>query len=259
MKRINRLLRAILPEKYYVAIKSIKTSISCLLNSLWNYGFSYYCPCCNWHFRSFMSYGTKLRSNVLCHRCLSLERHRLLWLYLKNKTNFFKDSLKVLDIAPMPFLNKQFKKTANIDYFSADLSSPLAMLKMDIQNIPFYDGQFDCILCYHVLEHIPDDRKAMKELFRILKPGGWAIIQSAISNELEHTFEDARIVSPNQREKAFGEKNHLRICGRNYKSRLEEAGFLVKVDDFVKQIDTFFVKSYALDKEEEIYFCVKPD
>jgi len=141
------------------------------------FGLRFKCPCCDGCFRKFLFFGAKPRPNARCPRCGSLERHRLLWLYLRNKINFFSDHLKVLDIAPIHFFQKKCKKLKNLDYISADISSPIAMIKMDITDINLHDNQFDCIICYHVLEHILDDEKAMRELFRVLKPGGWAILQ----------------------------------------------------------------------------------
>jgi len=232
------------------------------LSRLWSLlyiGNKFMCSCCNGHFRKFLPFGVKPRPNAQCPRCGSLERHRLLCLYLKDKTNFFKDSLlKVLDIAPMYFFQQKCKTLYNLNYISADISSSIAMIKMDITNINLPDNQFDCIICYHVLEHIPDDKKAMKELFRILKPGGWAILQSPVDPNHDETFEDPNVVSPEEREHVFGEKDHVRIYGQDYKNRLEMAGFTVKLDNYSRELGDNIIKKYGLMKDETIYFCSKP-
>ncbi|MFZ2970508.1 MAG: class I SAM-dependent methyltransferase [Minisyncoccia bacterium] len=199
----------------------------------------------------------KKRKNARCPLCKSLERHRLLWLYLKDKTNYFKDSIKVLDVAPTPFFQKMCKKCSNMDYTSVDISSPVAMIKMDITDMDFPDEQFDCILCYHVLEHITDDRKAMKELFRVLKRGGWAIIQSPIDANRNQTFEDNEVTGFSDRERIFGQGNHVRIYGLDYKNRLEEAGFIVRTDDYYHDLPSDISQKYGLLEDEKIYFCMK--
>ncbi len=216
------------------------------------------CSCCNGSFRKFLSYGVKARENALCPRCESLERHRLLWLYLKNKTNFFTDNLRVLHFAPEYFFQKTFKSMPNLDYISADLTSPFAMVKMDITNIVYEDNSFDVILCCHVLEHIIDDNRALMELFRVLKPGGWAILQAPIDLKRDKTFEDTNIVIPKDRERIFGQEDHVRIYGRDYKDRLEKAGFTVKVDAYGRELGDDMIKKYGLMKDEDIYFCTKP-
>lgn len=220
-------------------------------------GFSHICPICKWHFRKLETFGLKKRLNAECPRCGSLERSRLLWMYLKEKTNFFTDSLKVLEIAPIEYLQNRFKKMNNLDYVSIDIISPIAMMKMDITNINLPDNQFNCIICYHVLEHIIDDQKAMGELFRVLKPGGWAIIQSPIDDGSDKTYEDPKIISFEDRERIFGQKDHVRIYGKDYKERLEQAGFVVKVDDFARHLDNRIIKKYCLPKNEDIYICTK--
>ncbi|MBE7444979.1 MAG: methyltransferase domain-containing protein [Planctomycetia bacterium] len=229
------------------------------LKSLIYIGKQVACPCCSGNFRKFLPFGVKARENALCPRCKSLERHRLLWLYLKNKTNFFSDTdnLRVLHFAPEYFFQKIFKSMPNLDYISADLSSSSAMVKMDITNILYEDNSFDVILCCHVLEHIIDDHRALTELFRVLRPGGWAILQSPIDLKRDKTYEDTTIVSPQERERIFGLKDHVRIYGRDYKDRLEKAGFTVKVDAYVRELGDDMIKKYCLAKDEDIYFCMK--
>ena len=156
-----------MPQKSYTWLKRIYWAI-CFF---WYCGNKVTCTICRWHFRKFLP--MKGKPNSQCPRCLSIARHRLLWLYLKEKMNFFTDHLKVIYIAPMYFLQQKFQKMVNLEYISADISSSTAMVKMDITNIKFPDNQFDCIICNHVLEHVGDDRKTLKELFKVLKPDNY--------------------------------------------------------------------------------------
>lgn len=186
-----------------------------------------------------------------------MERDRLIWLYLKEKTNIFYSELKILHFAPEYIFQKKLSSFPNLDYISADLYSHRALVKMDVTNIEYQDSTFDVVLCNHVLEHVVDDRKAINELFRVLKPEGWAIIQSPVDNTRNETFEDNTIKSPEDRERTFGRYDHVRIYGKDYKNRLKKAGFEVKVDrDFVKELEGK-VEEYGLGGEKEIYLCKK--
>jgi SAM-dependent methyltransferase len=187
-----------------------------------------------------------------------LERHRLIWLYLHNRTNLFSDQLKLLHVAPEPVLQQYLQSQSNLDYVGTDIESPLANIKMDLTSIPHQDGSFDAIICSHVLEHIQDDRAAMRELVRILTPGGWAILQVPIEPERATTFEDASITSPEERFRLFKQHDHVRIYGRDYKDRLEQAGFEVHVDGYVREMGQRRIRRYALNVDEDIYFCRKP-
>ncbi|MCK4661490.1 MAG: methyltransferase domain-containing protein [Bacteroidales bacterium] len=210
-------------------------------------------------YRKLLPYGRiNSRKNALAPDSMSLERHRLLWLYLKNKTNFFADKLKFLHIAPEYCFIKRFRKLKNLEYITGDLFSPWADIKMDVHDIPFKDNEFDVIMCNHVLEHVEDDDKVMREFLRVLKPGGWGIFQVPIDWNNEKTYEDAAITSPKEREKHFGQKDHLRLYGLDFSERLTKAGFKVKKDEYVKKLNPELVKRYALPENEIIYLCVKP-
>ena len=218
------------------------------------------CPVCNSHYSKFLPYGrnTSSRENALCPSCLSLERHRLMGLYLKRKTNFFTDDLKVLHVAPEYCFIDRFEKMKNLDYITADIESPLAKVKMDIQAIPFPENTFDVAFCNHVMEHVDDYILAMSELHRVLKPGGWALIQSPQDMKYVVTYEDATITDPKEREKYFLQNDHLRLFGQNYGRELEKAGFTVKEDHFVMdELTKAEVQRYALPSQEIVYFCLK--
>jgi len=224
------------------------------------YGKKYEDPISGKTYRKFLPYGysgrTK-RKNVLCPGSLSLERHRLLWLYLKNKTDFFTAQHKMLHIAPEQCFYKLFRKMPNINYTTADLNSPIADVKMDLHHAPFTDNTFNVIFCNHVLEHVEDDRQCMRELYRIMNKGGWGIFQVPMDSTREKTYEDKSIVTPEAREEHFWQKDHVRLFGLDYKNRLEEAGFTVMADDYVNTFSPEMIDRYRLPAGEIIYLCRK--
>ena len=233
-------------------------------------------------FSMFLPYGYgNQRNNVLSPSTLSLERHRLLWLYLQNETDFFQSeldsdspitknkriklrkdaetnsALKVLHFAPEQEFYKRFKKQANIEYTTTDLLSPLADVKADICNLPFEDNTYDIIFCNHVLEHIPDDTKAMQELYRVLKPGGMGIFQIPQDLPRATTFSDDSIVDQKERAKIFGQYDHVRVYGRDYFDKLRSIGFRVVEEDYTSKIAPELVEKYCLAKGEIIPVCFK--
>ncbi len=210
-------------------------------------------------FRKFLPYGYEnTRENVLSPSTLSLERHRLLWLYLKNDTTFFSGKQqKILHFAPEQAFYKRFRKLPGLDYTTTDLNSPLADIKADICSLPFADNSFDIILCNHVLEHIPDDTKAMQELYRILKPGGWGIFQIPQDLKRETTFEDNTIIDKKERAEIFGQYDHVRIYGRDYFDKLRSIGFKVKEVDYTSELSTSDIEKYRLAKGEIIPLVLK--
>jgi SAM-dependent methyltransferase len=228
------------------------------LVALWLKGKKYQDPIDGKTFRKFLPYGYEnQRENVLSPGTLSLERHRLLWLYLKNETHFFTAPLKVLHFAPEQAFYKRFKHQENLNYTTTDLNSPLADVKADICNLPFEDNSFDFILCNHVLEHIPDDKKAMKELFRILKSGGTGIFQIPQDLCREKTFEDNSITDPKERAKIFGQYDHVRVYGRDYFDKLREVGFKVEAVDYTKKFSEKQLDYFRLAPGELIPVCKK--
>ena len=209
-------------------------------------------------FKTFLPYGYgKQRDNVLSPSTLSLERHRLLWLYLQNETDFFTMPYKVLHFAPEQAFYKRFREMTNLDYVTTDLNSPLADVKADICNLPFNDNEFDVILCNHVLEHIPDDTKAMQELFRVLKPGGFGVFQIPQDLNREHTFEDDTITDKKERSKIFGQYDHVRIYGRDYFDKLRSIGFKVNEVDYTSNLSKEYIIRYCLAKGEVLPVVTK--
>ena len=209
-------------------------------------------------YRKFLPYGyVKQRNNALSPGTLSLERHRLLWLYLNNETNFFSKTLKVLHIAPEQCFYNLFKNLKNINYTTFDLNSPLADIKGDICNLPFKENSFDFILCNHVLEHINDDKKAMKELYRVLNKNGTAILQVPINQKSSKTFEDSSIVDKKERIEKFGQYDHIRLYGLDYFKKLESFGFKVDPLKYSKEFTESEIIKYGLIKDEIIPVCKK--
>lgn len=209
-------------------------------------------------FRKFLPYGYgQQRENALSPSTLSLERHRLLWLYLKEETDFFTANKKVLHMAPEQCFLPLFRKQENLDYITADLYSPIADVKADICNLPFKDHSFDVVFCNHVLEHITDDTKAMSELFRVLKSGGMGIFQIPQDLSREITFEDNTITDQKERAKIFGQYDHVRVYGRDYFNKLRSIGFNVEEIDYTKKIAPEMVERFCLSKGEILPVCYK--
>ena len=241
--------------------RKLLTRLSFLLKPLikiYLYGNKYTDPIDGSSFRKFLPYGyNKIRKNALSPSTFSLERHRLLWLYLQNETDFFEKKMKVLHFAPEAAFLKKFKKLKNISYDTIDLDSPLADIKADICNLPIKNGSYDFILCNHVLEHIVDDEKAMKELFRVLKKGGTGIFQVPLNMSYKQTYEDFTITDPKERNKAFGQYDHVRVYGMDFFERLKNVGFKVEKCEYTSKLSEEEKIKYCLPKKEIIPICVK--
>lgn len=221
------------------------------------------CPICEKSFVTFLPFGDPLRMNARCPSCQSLERHRMLYLFLQQKTDFFSQKHKVLHVAPEKRLMKRFQKMANLEYITGDKfeggfdhSYSKDVVYLDLMNISFEENSFDIVLCSHVLEHIPDDITAMKEIFRVLKPGGWAILQVPLDEERSSTFEDFSITDPVERKALFGQHDHVRVYGRDYADRLQNAGFQVDIIDFFNTFSKEDQTKFGLIKDD-IYLCQK--
>jgi SAM-dependent methyltransferase len=158
----------------------------------------------------------------------------LTWLYLKNK-QLLRKGLRILHVAPEKSLQDRFKALEGVDYIAGDknepgYSYPPGTIELDVTSIPFPDARFDLIICSHVLEHVPDDRKAMSEMHRVLAPGGSAILMVPINMRNAETAEDPAVTDPKERERLYGQFDHVRLYGRDYAQRLSDAGFTVAVE-----------------------------
>ena len=220
------------------------------------------CPLCGCQRRKFLPYGyVTSRENALCPNCLSLERHRLLWLWLVRESDIGRGAMalpKMLHIAPEVALMRKFKKmyaSTPDRYVTADLESPLADMHFDVQQIPLEAESFDAIICNHIMEHVEDDGKALKELYRIMRRGGWGVILSPVELEREKTFEDDTITDPAERTRIFGQYDHRRIYGRDYAARLRETGFEVYDIDYKNELSKAEQELYALPADHLYIVC----
>lgn len=255
MKRLFKAILNVIPRPILIRLSYVVRP----LLTIWLSGSRFTDPIDGKSFRKFLPYGYEnQRGNVLSPSTLSLERHRLLWLYLQNETDFFSAPIKMLHFAPEQAFYKRFRKQKNLDYTTTDLSSPLADVKADICHLPFEDHQFDVIFCNHVLEHIPDDTQAMREIFRVLKHGGWAILQIPQDLSRATTFADDSITDRKERAKIFGQYDHVRIYGRDYFDKLRSIGFQVKEVDYTQSMSDEIIMRYCLAKGEIIPLVIKP-
>ncbi len=242
------------------ACRHVFGQIRRLLRAWYYAGWRYACPCCGGQFRTLLPFGEVVqRPNVCCPRCESLERHRLIRLYLEQRTDIQRAHWRVLHIAPEPIFYHWLKRMPNLDYIAGDLDPARADVQLDVMNLRYPDSSFDGILCIHVLEHVPDDRRALRELHRVLKPGGWALILSPIDASREKTDEDPSVIDPRQRQLRFGQHDHVRLYGRDYIERLSEAGFCVRKYAAAEVAGSEeLARRYVL-KDEIIYASTKPE
>ena len=215
------------------------------------------CPCCGGRFRRFMP-GVGHRDVRVCPRCGAQERHRALWLYMRERTDLLGRDISILHWAPEYALQRSLSELPNAFYVSADLEGGEAMQHMDITDVPFKDEAFDLIICVHVLEHVPDDRRAMREMVRVLRPGGTALLLVPIVLE-QPTLEDPAIASPEQRREHYWQADHMRLYGGDFRDRLAEEGFEVTVDGWIRTLDEATLERYGLFPLEDVYVCAKPD
>ncbi|MBR5334467.1 MAG: class I SAM-dependent methyltransferase [Alistipes sp.] len=260
MKRLIKLILNTIPRPWLQRIAGWAVPVM----GLFYLGRGKECAVCGCKRRKFLPYGyVEQRENALCPNCLALERHRLLWLWLLRESDLGRGAMalpRMLHIAPEVSLKSKFKKMYAREadrYVTADLESPLADIHFDVQDIPLADGSFDVIICNHIMEHVEDDAKALRELFRVMKRNGWGVILSPIDKSREHTFEDDSITDPAERTRIFGQYDHRRIYGRDYAARLEAAGFEVAVIDYKQAFSKKEQELYAL-TDEKLYIVHKP-
>lgn len=260
-ERFKSLLRLLIPAPLRPSLKKA-----------WYGGRRYVCPFCRSRLRTLLPIGLELPvlelKNVagsgyrraVCPVCISHDRERLIYLYLLHKTDVFQSSLKLLHVAPERKLSAMLGAQTSLDYLTGDLKPERAMVKMDVADLRLDSASFDAVICNHVLEHVADDRKAMSELFRILRPGGWAILQVPISLTMKNTYEDFSLATPDARRRAFGQGNHVRLYGQDYAQRLEETGFDVELFDWTREADKFGgpKNRFGLDPRERVYVARKP-
>jgi SAM-dependent methyltransferase len=264
---LKNAVKAVVPYRAYAPAQAFLRYFTSLRHA----GGPFKCPLCQGNFSHFMPIGIDVpvlkekhvvgagyRLNASCPRCRSEDRERLIYLYLKLKTpDLFSRPTKLLHVAPEPSLSARLRACPSISYIAADLNSPMADVRMDITAIDETEGTYDVIICNHVLEHVEDDRKAMGELFRVLKPGGFAILQVPISYIMDETYEDFLIRDPKAREVAFGQCDHVRLYGNDYTHRLSQAGFNVMAVAPEKFLERSQIAAYRLLPAEKLFVCVK--
>lgn len=205
------------------------------------------------------------RENAGCPGCGSLERHRILWLFLQRETQILRDEVRLLHLAPEPILTSRLRQCAGIRYESGDVEPGKAMEVMDITDLPCATDSFDVVLCNHVLEHVPEDRAAMSEIRRVLKVGGVALMQHPIDEALPRTYENWAVKTPEARLAEFGQEDHVRVYGNDFDQRLKDAGFQITRRRYIDELDASLRNRYALRDGDsnsgmrgaDIYSCVK--
>lgn len=256
MKKLYKFLLNRLPRPLLIRLSYLFKKIAPILYK----GNTVECPVCGKSYSKFLSYGSSIahRENVLCPGDLTLERHRLMWLYLKDHSNFFTaKQLNVLHIAPEQCFHQRFKQQKNLNYLTGDLVSPIADMHFDLHQIPLEDNRFDVIFCNHVLEHVDDANQCMRELYRVMKPGGWGIMQVPQDFDRELTFEDPSIVTEEDRERLFWQKDHVRLFAKDYPNWLQNAGFKVEVFEKEKVYSTAQIQRFRLQEKEILYIVNK--
>lgn len=251
---MKQILKSIVGPTGRKKLRSVQASARAAVYGLGN---TVECPICGSTYSQFLPFN---RPNALCYNCKSLERHRLVYLYLKNKAGFFETEKRVLHFAPEKCLHDVIRQHPHLHYETADLMTTFIDAigvrpdhVMSVTDIQFPDNTFDVVLCNHVFELVPDDLQGMSEIYRVLKRGGYAIIQGAVNNALPRTIE-TQSLSPEERKRIAGAHQHVRRYGRDYRDRLAAAGFEVEVNAYVKQLDT---QRYGLMPDEDVYVCWK--
>jgi len=255
---LTRRLKDAVPDEIAEVLKTRFRSLARPLNARRYRGTERYCPICESHVRAFKPAGIVPRPNARCPICGSLERHRVIWLYLTEYSDLFDGRRKrLLHVSPEQQLEERIRKHPQIDYLSGDLESRQAMVRLDITDIHYGDDTFDVIICNHVLEHVPNDRLAMRELFRVLRPGGWAILQTPTRDG--DTYEDPSITDPEDRVKHFGQRDHVRIYGHDFFDRLQQAGFFVEAHPIVQEMSPAQTTRLGLDRADVVHVFRKAD
>ena len=272
MTRLKTLAKAVVPKRFRLLRYSLYEQLRYYPDLLSSLGRRLECPICGWRFRRMRPggfdypvlkekrvVGASYHRDEVCPRCLSNSRERLLFLYLRTRSDFFSEPKQLLHLAPEPNLLKTFQEASNIKYITADLYEPNVMACIDVMQMPFQNDHFDVVICNHVLEHVSNDTRAMAELYRVLRPGGWAIMQVPIALAIETTIEDATATTEQRRIEVHGQRDHVRLYSQDdYVERLKSTGFIVVIEEFVRTLAAADALRYALTPDEVIFVGHKP-
>lgn len=263
---MKKFIKKLVPQKIVLLSKKVKRKFLLLLY----HGKKYVCPVCNKSFRRLLDAGMDaeffrrikilgggIRKNANCPNCYSFERTRLEFLYLKDHTKIFEESCSILHFAPEKSITDVLKNNKNINYISCDIDPTKAMRKEDITNISFSDESFDYIICNHVLEHIPNEQKALSELRRVLKAGGELIITVPLCIDNKNTYENNLITSDEERLMNYGQRDHVRLYGLDFVQRLSDSYFDAKGFKTCENFTKEDVLKYALIPEETVFIAKK--
>jgi SAM-dependent methyltransferase len=271
--KIKMRVKQLVPERYRLLRYELLEKLRYYPELVFSLGSRLECPFCGGHFRRFRPagfdypvlqekrvVGASYHLDDVCPRCMSNARERLVYLYLRTRNALFTDPLRVLHVAPEPNISRLLSAQPNLKYVTADLFEPKVMTRFDLMNLPFANNTFDAVICNHVLEHVSNDRTAMAEIHRVLKPGGWALLQVPIALALDKTFEDPTAKTDADRIRVFGQNDHVRLyCAADYVARLEETGFRVSASNYASELPEDSRIKYALIPEEQIFVCTKAE
>lgn len=252
--RLLGLARALVPAR-------LRPRLAGAVRSVRHRGTAVHCPCCGGSFDRFIPH--RGRPYAKCPGCGALERHRLLIDFLRRHTDLLLGQHSVLHVAPEWALQQQLRRLGNLSYRSADLDSALAMDRVDLLELPYAEESFDIVICNHVLEHVADDRRALREIRRVLRADGYAIVMSPIDAALTSTLEDPRVRSPSDRHRVFGQSDHLRRYGRDFATRVAGEGFDVDTIRYIDALDEQKIAREGLRREggafaeDDIFMCRK--
>jgi SAM-dependent methyltransferase len=214
------------------------------------------CPCCGRTWSAFAPAWN--RPGAICPGCGAHERHRGLWLYLRERVGLGREPLRLLHFAPEYALRVPIEALEGVDYVTADLDPTGVDVQLDITAMPFADGEFDAIICSHVLEHVSDDRAAMSELARVLRPGGWLLVLVPLDAHRERTHEDPAVRTPEDREREFLQRDHVRLYAPDVADRLREAGLTVRADRLAEALPEGAIARHGLLADETVFHCTVP-
>jgi SAM-dependent methyltransferase len=245
---IREQIQTVVPRRYrYLARKTLFAGMSPLFA-----GDNVECPVCERSSRRWVSLGFP---NKVCPHCSAFERQRLLIMYIRNELPLGREPLTMLHFAAEACFMRHFAATPQLQYIAADLDPPRGAVKMDITAIPLEDDSVDVVICSHVLEHVPDDATAMREIGRILKPGGRALILVPVKQDRAETYEDSSIVDPQERLVHFGQRDHVRLYGTDFEDRLLAAGLKVDANRYARSLGEEATERYGLRADETIFVC----